>query len=300
MYDILIIGGGTAGLTCAIYAQRAGLETAVFEGYVPGGKIVNSPKIENYPAAPGISGYVYADTLLGQAEALGTKLIRETVREAELSGDVKRLITASDEYEGKTVVIANGASRKTAGFDGEKRFEGKGVSYCATCDGNFFRKKDVIVLGGGDTALEDASYLSGICGTVYVLTRGKFTGNLVLLDELKSRDNVKLMEDSTVIRAEGESFIEKAVIKTSDGEKELDVNGIFVAVGIAPDNAFLEPDIVLDRNGYIVAGEDCRTAVPGVFAAGDTRRKKLRQLVTAAADGAVAATEALMYIREKA
>lgn len=298
MKDVLIIGAGTAGLTAAIYASRAGLSVTVFEGNMPGGKIVSTPKIENYPGMPGVSGYDYAQALLGQARDFGAEIVYETVRQAELRRDPKVLITAENEYEGKTVIIANGAARKRAGFKGEREFEGRGVSYCATCDGNFFREKKVIVLGGGETAVEDAAYLSELASFVTVVSNSTFEGNEKAERLLSGKENVRLVEYSTVTEVAGEGVLEEAVLKERDGSEErVPADGIFVAVGIAPDNGFMSEEIVLDRNGYIAAGEDTVTAVPGVYAAGDTRRKNLRQLVTAASDGANAAAEAIKYIK---
>lgn len=298
MKDVLIIGAGTAGLTAAIYARRAGLSVSVFEGNVPGGKIVTAAKIENYPGLPGVSGYDYASALLKQAKDLGAEIIYDSIRGAELKKDPKVLISAKEEYEGKTVIIANGASKKLGGFLGEKEFEGKGVSYCATCDGNFFKGKNVLVIGGGDTALEDAEYLSDIVGHVTIISKDSINGSKMLQEALAKKENITFIENAFVTEVTGSTIVEKAFVKDKLGTvSEISVSGVFVAVGTSPNNSVFENEIVLDKKGYIVAGEDTCTAVPGVFAAGDTRRKVLKQLVTAASDGANAATEALVYIK---
>lgn len=300
MEDILIIGAGTAGLTAAIYARRAGLSCVVFEGAVPGGKIVNSPEVANYPGLPKVSGYDYAMALLEQTKSYGAEIKYETVIGSELSGKIKKLKTSSGEYEGKTVIIANGASRKKLGCKGEKELEGRGVSYCATCDGAFFRDKTVAVVGGGDTAFEDAQYLAGICERVFLIVREDvFSASDILVEAVLKNDRITVLKNSTVTEITGENFVTGVKIKNSENstEKTVAVSAVFVAVGIAPDNSIFGTAISLDERGYIISGEDCLTEIDGVFVAGDTRQKELRQLVTAASDGAVAATAALKYIK---
>lgn len=302
MEDVLIIGAGTAGLTAAIYARRAGLSCTVFEQGMPGGKIVSSPEIANYPALPKVSGYDYTMALLGQAKDCGAKMVMERVTGADLSGEIKTLSTSSGLYEGKTVILANGAFRRKLGVKGEKELEGRGVSYCATCDGAFFRQRKVAVIGGGDTAFEDAAYLSGICEKVYLIVReNDFSASETLTETVLNRENVTVLKNSVTEEITGEKFVTGVLVKDKKkGESmEIPLSAVFVAVGIAPDNATFE-GIALDEHGYVLAGEDCLTNIPGVFAAGDTRKKELRQLVTAAADGAVAATAAFRFIRGKA
>ena len=300
--DVLIVGGGTAGLTAAIYAKRAGLSCTVFEQGTPGGKIVSSPKIANYPALPDVSGYDYAMALWEQAKTCDAEFVMERVIGAELSGNVKTLQTANGSYEGKTVVLANGAFRKKLGVKGEKELEGRGVSYCATCDGAFFRGKAVAVVGGGETALEDAAYLAGICETVFLLVReADFSASGELQKPVLNMENVTVLKNTVLEEIKGEKFVTGAQIKnTVTGDtSEISLSAVFVAVGVAPDNSIFK-GLSLDDHGYIAAGEDCRTLIPGVFVAGDTRTKELRQLVTAASDGAVAATAAFRYLKEKA
>lgn len=301
MEDILIIGAGTAGLTAAIYARRAGLSCTVFEGAVPGGKIVNSPEVANYPGLPKVSGYDYAMALLEQVKSYGADIKYETVIGSKLSDEVKILETSKGKYEGKTVIIANGASRKRLGCKGENEFEGRGVSYCATCDGAFFRDKTVAVIGGGDTAFEDAQYLSGICERVFLVVRDNdFSASDVLVEPVLKNGRITVLKNSTVTEIIGENFVTGIKLKNTENETEkiISVSAVFIAVGIAPDNSIFGSELKLDKQGYIISGEDCLTGIEGVFVAGDTRQKELRQLVTAASDGAIAATAALKYIRK--
>lgn len=301
MNDLIIIGAGTAGLTAAIYGQRAGLSCRVFEKYAPGGQIVNSPSIENYPGMYGVSGYDYSMALFEQAQKLGAEIEFAEVAGIEISGKIKKVITASGEFEAKTVIIANGAARRKLGCPGEDKFEGRGVSYCATCDGAFFRGKTVAVVGGGESAFEEAEYLSKICEKVYLIhRRDSFRAAKTAVDAILANKNVTLLTNSAIGEIKGESSVSSAVIKNiaSGSEIEIPLSAVFVSIGLMPENKMFKDMIELDEYGYIRADEDCRTAVEGVFVAGDTRSKKLRQLVTAASDGAAAATEAANYIRK--
>lgn len=297
MVDVIIIGGGTAGLTASIYAKRAGMECLVFESDSIGGKIINSPRIDNYPALPNVSGYDYSMSLFNQATDLGVNIKFEKIIGTDLHCKVKKLYTKDNIFESKTVIIANGSSRKRIGCMGEKEFEGKGVSYCSTCDGNFFKNKDVSVVGGGDTAIEDAIYLSNICNTVYVFSNKKFTAREELLKKVEDISNIILYSDCSIMEIKGDSKVNSIVVQLSDLVKEFPVSAVFGAVGLSPDNSIFGKEVELDKNGYIIAGEDCHSSLPGVFAAGDTRSKMLRQLVTAASDGAIAATEAFKFIK---
>lgn len=298
MYDLIIIGAGTAGLTAAIYAKRSGMNCVVFESDSPGGKIVNSPKIDNYPGLPGISGFDYSMALLNQVLNLGVEIIYDKIIRANLSCKVKELYTSEKRYESLSVIISNGASRKKLGCKGENEFEGKGISYCATCDGNFFRNKDVSVIGGGDTALEDSIYLSNLCKTVYVFCKNDFTARNDLIDKASSISNIKLIRHSNLTEVIGESSVEKISIQTDGLPKEYNVSAVFGAIGLTPDNKIFGEDLSLNENGYIVTDSNCKTNIDGIFAAGDTRDKILRQLVTAASDGAIAATEAFKYLKK--
>lgn len=301
MKDIIIIGAGTAGLTAAIYGQRAGFSCTVFEKYSPGGQIVNSPSIENYPGMYGVSGYEYSMALLEQAQKLGASIEFAEVIGTELSGKVKKVITSSGEFEAKAVIIANGAEKRKIGCKGETEFEGRGVSYCATCDGNFFKGKTVAVVGGGESAFEEADYLSDICQKVYLIhRRDEFTAAKSAVDSVLKKKNVTVLKNSVVEEIKGASTVSSVVIKNraNGSVVELPLSAVFCAIGLIPNNNMFKGVLKLDENGYIDSDEGCFTDKDGVFTAGDTRKKVLRQLVTAASDGAAAATAAANYIRK--
>ena len=298
MYDIIVIGAGPAGLTAAIYARRASKTVLVLEAMTYGGQIINTPDIENYPAAPHISGLDFANRLYEQATGLGAEVVFERVTEIK-DGTEKTVVTAENTYTAKAVIIATGSQNRKLGIEGERELVGRGVSYCATCDGAFFRNKKVAVMGGGNTALEDALYLADLAETVYLIhRRGEFRGDEATVNALKERQNIKFMLNSTVTKLIADKRLTAIEVtdKNTGAVTKLDVNGLFVAIGRTPENQPFEDLIKLDEAGYIAAGEDCITNVPGIFAAGDNRTKSLRQLVTAAADGAAAATAAVQYI----
>lgn len=301
MKDIVIIGAGTAGLTAAIYGQRAGLSCTVFEKYAPGGQIVNSPSIENYPGMFGVSGYDYSMALFEQAQKLGAEVQFAEAESVDFSGKTKKIKTSAGDFEAKAVIIANGAARRKIGCKGEEEFEGRGVSYCATCDGNFFRGKAVAVVGGGESAFEEAEYLSEICEKVYLIhRRDVFTAAKTAVDSVLKKKNVTVLTNSVIEEIKGEAAVSSVVIKNrANGSKaEIPLSAVFVSIGLVPENKIFEGVLRLDESGYIDAGEDCLTGAEGVFVAGDTRKKQLRQLVTAASDGAAAATAAANYIRK--
>lgn len=300
--DILIIGAGPAGLTAAIYAARAGMRAIVFDRTVYGGQVANTLEVENYPAIEKISGVDFSNAIYSQAVKLGAEVRFETVETLELSGERKMIKTAEgNAYYGGAVIIANGAKRRRLGCAGESEFEGRGVSYCATCDGAFFRNKDVAIVGGGNTALEDALFLSGLCRKVYVIhRRNSFRGEKIMAEAVAAKENVEILFNSVVEEILGEDgkVCGASVKNLSLGEKtELKLSGVFIAVGYAPENALFEKWVDVDEAGYIIADETCRTSCPGVYVAGDSRTKPLRQIVTAAADGAVAAFTAASEIR---
>ena len=299
MTDVLVVGAGTAGLTAAIYACRTGLSCTVLESESPGGQILNSPEVENFPALPKVSGFDFSMALYKQAQESGAKIEFADVLSANIRGRAKHLETTEGYYEGKTLIIANGAKRRKLGCAGEERLAGRGVSYCATCDGAFFRGKDVAMVGGGNTAMEDSLFLSTLCNKVYIIhRRDSFRASNVLTESVKQRGNIELVMHGGVESINGENAVESLSVKDlKTGEiKNIPVSAVFIAVGLVPDNGAFAGDIELDKSGYIVAGENCRTNIEGVYAAGDTRTKQLRQLVTAAADGAVAAFEAANYL----
>ena len=297
LYDVIIIGAGTAGMTAAIYARRASKSVLVIEAKSYGGQIINTPHIDNYPAQPHISGYDFATAIFDQVKESGADVVFDRAL-GITDGDIKKVTTENGEYEGKAVIIATGSENRKLGVDGEDMLVGRGISYCATCDGAFFRGKRVAVVGGGNTALEDALYLSDIAETVYLIhRRDEFRGDDASAELLKSRENVKFVLNSRVTKLTAEKRLKSIEVTDKDGNiTELEVNGLFVAVGRIPENRAFDNVLELDSAGYAVSGEDCRTKTPGVFVAGDNRAKELRQLVTAAADGASAATEAVKYI----
>lgn len=299
MYDIIIIGAGPAGLTAAIYARRASKSVLVLEAMSYGGQIINTPDIENYPAAAHISGFEFATRLYEQAQALGMELVFEKAVGITDNGATKTVKTTDNEYEGKAVIIATGSENRKLGVDGEDELVGRGISYCATCDGAFYRGKKVAVVGGGNTALEDALYLADLAETVYLIhRRDAFRGDETTVNALKARENVKFVYNSTVTKLTADKKLTSIEVtdKNTNETTTIDLDGLFVAVGRIPENQNFAELIDLDESGYVKAGEDCLTNAPGIFAAGDNRAKSVRQLVTAAADGAVAATEAVRYI----
>lgn len=303
MKDVIIIGAGTAGLTAAIYALRAGKSVLVLEQSSYGGQIINTPHVENYPGIERISGYEFASGLFRQAEKLGMEYRNEKVTDIrqEENGEAaggksgKIVETTERNYRAKAVILATGAKNRPLGIEKETEFIGRGISYCATCDGMFFRGKKVAVVGGGNTALEDAAFLSNYCEKVYLVHRREgFRGEDKLVNELREKANVEFLLNKTVQAIEGEMALQAVLLldKNSGKESRLEISGLFVAIGQIPENEVFAGLVELDEGGYIVAGEDCRTNVDGIFAAGDCRKKTVRQLTTAAADGAVAALAA--------
>ena len=300
MADIIIVGAGPAGLSAAIYARRAGMNTVVYEAESYGGQIINTPEIENYPAIAKISGFDFADGLYKQAEALGAEIKFDKVTEIR---PVEGGFEVATEYSGtetcKAVVLAVGAKNRHMGIAREEELTGKGVSYCATCDGAFYKGKTVAVTGGGNTAVEDAIYLCGMAEKVYLVhRRNEFRAEETLVNAAKAIENLEFVTPYVVKDLKGEPKLSSVVLENrEDGsEKELAVDGLFVAIGQEPATASFK-DLVTLSGGYIEAGEDCRTNVPGIFAAGDGRTKKVRQLTTACADGAVAALAAVDFIK---
>lgn len=298
MYDVIIIGGGPAGLTAATYARRAGLSALVIESAVCGGQIVNSQEVDNFPTQLHTSGYELAFAWQQQAESFGAEFKYTEVTGIELRGDVKIVRTAKEELEAKTVIIANGASHRKMEVPGADTYYGRGISTCATCDGAFFRGKQVAVVGGGNTAFEDALYLTGLCEKVYLINRrAQFRAEPKLIEKLKSKENAEIMTPYVPYEVLGDAKVSSFKVQnTETGEvTELPVSGVFTAIGMIPSNEKFSNVVELD-GGYIVTDENCRTSTPGIFAAGDTRVKSLRQLVTAASDGAIAANGAAQYL----
>ena len=298
MADIVIIGAGTAGLSAAIYALRAGKSVLILEQLAYGGQIINTPEVENYPGIKSISGFDFAQGLYEQAVALGAELKFEQVTGIE-DGPVKKVKTSGAEYECGAIILATGAKNRPLGLDREQQLIGSGISYCATCDGAFFKGRAVAVNGGGNTALEDALFLSNYCSKVYLIhRRDEFRGEAKQVEKLKAKENIEFVLNSTITELVGDDELSGVKVhdKVSGEDKLIEVDGLFIAIGQMPENAAFAPLIALDGAGYIVAGEDCKTNVEGIFAAGDCRTKTVRQLTTAAADGAVAALAACAYI----
>lgn len=302
MYDLIIIGGGPAGLTAATYARRAGLSTLVLESSACGGQIINSNNVENYPTIQSIPGWQLADSWKKQAVSQGAEILSAAVTEIVPEERLRRVETTKGCFQARTVIIANGAKSRKLDCPGADTFIGKGVSSCASCDGAFFRGKDVAVVGGGNTAMEDALYLAALCTSVTVVhRRNEFRADRQLVQSVKSKHNVTLLTPYVPQEILGDEDGQAAALLVRHAETgevaTLETPGIFTAIGMVPDNARFANVADLDENGYIVAGEDCRTKTEGVFAAGDTRTKTLRQLVTAAADGAMAATQAARIVQ---
>lgn len=301
IYDIGIIGGGTAGMTAAIYGQRAGKKTIIIESSTFGGQITSSPNVENYPGIASVSGSEFSMNLLDQAVKLGAETAMEQVTGISDDGGVKVIGTAGKDYRCRSVILATGVTHRHLGVPNEERLTGAGVSYCATCDGAFFRGRDVAVVGGGSTALQDAEFLSDYCRKVYVIhRRDEFRGEDAIVRRLEEKQNVEFILSATVREIIGDTTVERLILNSKKTRKEfkLEVSGVFIAVGYIPNNGMFSDVVKLDENGFIAAGEDCLTSHPGIFAAGDCRTKEVRQLTTAAADGAVAALAACKYIAE--
>ena len=295
MYDIIIVGAGPAGLTSALYARRAGKKVLVLEAKTYGGQIINTSSIENYPALPNVSGFDFATNLYNQVKDLGAEIKFETVIRIE---EDKTVVTNKDKYQAKSNILATGAENRKLNLDKEAELVGKGVSYCATCDGNFYKDKIVAVNGGGNTALEDAIYLSNLAQKVYLIhRRDEFRGEQKYLEELKKKDNVEFILNANVIKLNGEDRLKSIDIKQNDEVKTIDIDGLFIAIGQEPKNEIFANLINLN-NGYIDSIDGVHTNVDGIYVAGDTRVKELRQLTTAVSDGAIAATTAIKEMED--
>ncbi|MBO4603761.1 MAG: thioredoxin-disulfide reductase [Clostridiales bacterium] len=299
MIDIAVVGAGTAGMTAAIYGRRAGMEVTLFEGNTYGGQIVATPEVENFPGFEKISGFDLADSIFRQAMALDAKFVFDQINSIEKKEEGFVLKGDFGEYEAKTVIIATGATNRHLGIDREGALVGRGISYCATCDGAFFKGKVTAVAGGGNTAVEDALYLAGLCSKVYIIhRRDGFRAEEALIAKARQTENIEILTPYVTERLEGEDKLSAVVLKNAvDGsEKTLEVDGLFVAIGQVPETKAAE-GLVETEGGYIKAGEDCVTSCPGVFVAGDVRTKHVRQLATAASDGAIAALAAVSCIK---
>lgn len=292
MYDVIIIGAGPAGLTSALYLLRANKKVLVLEAKSYGGQIINASNVENYPGIESISGFDFATNLYNQVVKLGGEIKFETVIRVE---EDRRVITSKNEYNSKVVIIATGAANRKLNIENEEKFIGKGISYCATCDGNFFKNKEVAVNGGGNTALEDAIYLSNLCSKVYLIhRRDEFRGEDKYVEELKNKSNVEFILNSKITSINGSDKLESITVNE---DKEIKVDGLFIAIGQEPKNDIFSNVVDLDDKGYIITHDDVYTKTEFIYVAGDTRKKELRQLTTAVSDGSIAATIALKEMR---
>lgn len=303
IYDTIIIGAGAAGITAAIYCLRSDMSCLLLESKAAGGQITQTVLVENYTGIPSMSGIELAEMMTKHLEQQGGKILYHAAKSVDLSGDIKTVSTDHDTFRCRTVIFANGLRRRLLNVDGEKELTGRGVSYCAICDGAFFKGKTVAVAGNGNSALEDSLYLADVAGHVYLINReNDFNGQAVLINKVLSCPNITILYDTTVTKICGSDrveYIELCEGGNSDNSKadRLDVDGLFVAIGLEPDNELYHNQLETDDLGFIRAGEDCCTSMAGVFAAGDCRTKHLHQIITSAADGAVAAGNALLYIQ---
>lgn len=301
IYDTIIIGSGPAGLTAGIYGRRAQLDVLVIEkSPISGGQIINTYEVDNYPGMPGVTGFDLANQFRDHCNKLGVTFVEGEVIRADLDIPIKKVWLDDEEfYEAKTVIIAGGAVNRKLAIPGEVEFSGKGVSYCATCDGAFFRDREVAVIGGGDVAVEDAIFLARGSKKVYLIhRRDQLRAAKTLVSQLNAMENVEIIWDSIVEKINGKDFVDEIVLKNlkTMEVQQKQVDGVFVAVGTVPSTEIYGESLELDESGYIVAGEDCITNLDGVFAAGDIRTKHLKQIITAAADGANSITAVERYL----
>ena len=300
LYDLIIIGSGPAGLAAAIYAQRGRLSTLVLEKeYISGGQVVNTYEVDNYPGLPGINGYELGVKFREHADKLGAEFVTAEVTGIIIEETEKKVVTSEGIYRARSLILAMGAAHRELGVPGEKDLSGMGVSYCATCDGAFFRGRTVAVVGGGDVAVEDAIFLARGCEKVYLIhRRDELRAAKSLQERLLSCDNVEIIWDTVVKEINGEDHVESIRIENvkTGTKKVMDMDGVFVAVGVLPNSGTVRGLVDMDESGYILAAEDCATSREGVFAVGDIRKKPLRQIVTAVADGANAVTSVQEYL----
>ncbi len=295
MYDVIVIGAGPAGLTAAIYLKRANKNVLVLDGKGYGGAIINTNKIENYPGCYNISGFDLATNLYNQAKDLGAIIKFENVIEFN-DGEIKKVITNKSEYTSSAVIIATGKENRKLGF--EDKYISRGVSYCAMCDGAFYKDKIVAVVGGGNSAIDDALYLADLAKKVYLIhRRDEFRADTKSIELLKKKNNIEFVLNSNVTKINGDDHLESIEVKTLDETRKIDIDGLFIAIGGIPSTSLFKDYLTFTDDGYIKS-DDCYTNKPGIFVAGDVREKALRQLVTATSDGAIAATEAIKYLNK--
>jgi len=291
IYDVIIIGAGPAGIAASIYASRAMLKFILLDRFLPGGAIAATHEIENYPGIYKVSGQELTDRMFAHAEALGTTFASDDVLSLEVEGEIKKVITTQTTYLTKTIILATGASPRKLGMIGEEKFDGRGISYCATCDGAFFKQKNVAVIGGGDVAVEDAIYLSRLSKKVYLIhRRNELRAAKVSQTKLLNLPNVEVLWDSVLTELVGDEVLETMIVENvkTKTTKAYPIDGVFVAVGMNPNSYLLQGKVEMDQGGWIITNEDCETNIKGIYAVGDVRKKSLRQVVTGVADGAVA------------
>ena len=296
IYDILVVGGGPAGVTSAIYAKRAGRDVAIIEKFVIGGQLSLIGEIENYPGFSSIAGDELAKDFRNHAKSLDIPFIYDDISDFDLAGDVKTVASKKQSYKAKAVILAMGSHPKELNIDGEKNFIGRGVSYCALCDGNFFKNQDVAVVGSGDSAVSDALYLSNTCKNVYVLTKNQLKLNNYSEDDLSERENIKVLKGAISKQIEGDNKVQTLVYGKDGEERNLDVNAVFVAIGRKPDTDNLKDKINLNDRGFIETNDRMETSTKGVYACGDVRTSVIKQIATAVGDGAIAGNEASKYV----
>lgn len=297
MYDVIIIGGGPAGITAGIYCVRAGLKTLVLEKNAIGGQIASSPLVENYPGAPEISGVELASIFEKQAEDLGVQIEYEEALEIT-TGKVKKVTTDYASYEGKAIIIATGAKYRLLGLENETNLIGNGISFCTSCDGAFFKEKDVAVIGGGNSAAVNAIYLSKICNKVYLIVRkDKMRSDSALIKKIEETDNIEILYKSVVTKLIGNEHLTGINYQMDGEDKSLEIEGLFLSIGLDAQTELVKDKLTLSEDNYIQS-DDCLTNEEGIFVAGDCRAKKLRQLTTATSDGAIAATKAINFLED--
>lgn len=299
-YDIAIVGGGPAGMTAALYAARAGKSVVLFEGEMLGGQILPTRKIENYPALPDVDGYTFADGLTKQITALNTKIVYAAVTKIEKTDEGFSLLTGGEAYTAFAVILATGLKHRKLGLAGEDALIGRGVSFCATCDGMFFRHREVAVVGGGNTAVQDALVLAEYCSRVYLIhRRNELRAERNLAEQMKEKENIEFIGETVIEELEGEEALQSLTLRNvaTGAVQYLPVAALFEAIGQLPQNAAFSDIVDLDEDGYFITDNACRTSCPGIFAAGDACSKNVRQLTTAVADGTVAALSAVEYLR---
>lgn len=303
-FDVIIIGAGPSGYTAGIYCSRAGYDTLILSGILPGGQLVNTTEVENYPGFEnGIMGPDLMIDMRKQSQRMGTTIVDDEVVDVDFRRKPFKVLTASEEYEGRAVIIATGANPRKMGLEGEETFAGKGVSYCATCDGPFFRNMELVVVGGGDSAVEEATFLTKFATTVHLVhRRGELRASKVMQERARNNEKIKFHWDSAVIDIKGDQKMQQAVIKNlkTNEETTLDVGGLFVAIGHEPNTKLFKSQVDLDDEGYVILKNKTHTNIEGIFAAGDVHDRNYRQAITAAGFGCMAAIDVDKYITESA